>query len=50
MAAQSCDAPQQVTDPGELVQVPVATVQLSVEPPEQASVQVCDAAATVGPP
>jgi hypothetical protein len=50
MAAQSCVAPQQVTDPSEFVHMPVATVQVSVEPPEHGSVQVCEADATVGPP
>jgi hypothetical protein len=50
MAAQSCVAPQQVTDPSELVLMPVAPVQLNVEPSEHGSVQVCDADATVGPP
>jgi hypothetical protein len=39
-----------VTVPLALEQVPVATVQLSVDPPEQVAVQVWVADATLGPP
>jgi hypothetical protein len=50
MATQSWVCPQQVTVPVALEQVPVATVQLSVDPPEQVAVQVWVAETSVGPP
>jgi hypothetical protein len=50
IATQSWVCPQQVTVPTALEQVPAATVQDSVDPPEQVAVQVWVADAILGPP
>jgi hypothetical protein len=50
MATQSCVTPQQVTVPLALEQVPVAVVQLSVDPAEQVAVHVWVAESIAGLP
>jgi hypothetical protein len=49
-ATQSWVCPQQVTVPDALLHVPVATVQVRIDPPEQVAVQVWVAETSVVPP